>query len=88
MRANVVDSSSGAARRFHHPNLQVGTYPTLMVPAFGVPSSIILHGLSLWQLRRSARKTALHTQQIGTLISRARRSEGTRRLPRDPPRLG
>jgi hypothetical protein len=45
-----------------HPNVQVGTYPTVMVPAFGVPSSIILHGLSLWQLRRRARQTALHTQ--------------------------
>jgi hypothetical protein len=45
-----------------HPNVQVGTYPTVMIPAFGVPSSIILHGLSLWQLRRRARQTALHTQ--------------------------
>jgi cytochrome oxidase assembly protein ShyY1 len=27
-----------------------------------VPSSIILHGLSLWQLRRRARQTALHTR--------------------------
>jgi len=45
-----------------HPNVQIGTYPTVMVPAFGVPSSIILHGLSLWQLRRRARQTALHTQ--------------------------
>jgi len=34
----------------------------VMIPAFGVPSSIILHGLSLWQLRRRARQTALHTQ--------------------------
>jgi hypothetical protein len=40
------------------PNLLVGTYPTVMVPAFAVPSSVILHGLSLWQLRRLARRTA------------------------------
>jgi len=39
-----------------HPNVQIGTYPTVMIPAFGVPSSIILHVLSLWQLRRFARK--------------------------------
>jgi len=42
-----------------HPNVQVGTYPTVMIPAFGVPSSIILHGLSLCQLRRRARQTTL-----------------------------
>ena len=43
--------------RFHvlaldHPNILTSTYPTVMIPAFGVPSSIILHGLSLWQLGR------------------------------------
>jgi hypothetical protein len=38
------------------PNVQMGTYPTVMIPAFTVPSSIILHVLSLWQLRRLARK--------------------------------
>jgi len=40
----------------HHPNVALGTYPGVMVPAFAVPSWIILHGLSLWQLRRMARK--------------------------------
>jgi hypothetical protein len=39
-----------------HPNLLIGTYPTVMIPAFTVPSSIMLHVLSLWQLRRLARK--------------------------------
>ena len=29
-----------------------GLYPTVMTPAFGVPSSILLHALSLRQLRR------------------------------------
>lgn len=38
------------------PNLQIGTYPTVMIPAFTVSSSIILHVLSLWQLRRLARR--------------------------------
>jgi len=57
-------SSPGPLQVFalDHPNVQVGTYPTVMIPAFGVPSSIILHGLSLWQLTRRARQTALHTQ--------------------------
>ena len=35
-----------------HSNILTSTYPTVMIPAFGVPSSIILHGLSLWQLGR------------------------------------
>ena len=39
------------------PNATVGVYPNLMIPAFAVPSSILLHALSLRQLRR--RKTAL-----------------------------
>jgi hypothetical protein len=38
-----------------HPNTLVGTYPTVMIPAFAVPSSIILHILSIWQLRRRGR---------------------------------
>ena len=43
------------------PNVQIGTYPTVMIPAFAVPSSIILHVLSLWQLWRFER-TAHETQ--------------------------
>jgi hypothetical protein len=39
-----------------HPNLQTGVYPSVMIPAFAVPSWIILHALSLWQLRRAARR--------------------------------
>jgi hypothetical protein len=35
-----------------HSNTLIGTFPTVMIPAFAVPTSIILHGLSLWQLRR------------------------------------
>lgn len=35
------------------PNF-LGTYPLALIPAFAVPSSILLHALSLRQLRRSA----------------------------------
>jgi hypothetical protein len=41
-----------------HPNVLVGTYPTAMIPAFAVPLSLILHGVSLWQLRRRSRARA------------------------------
>ena len=34
------------------PLSEVGTYPTVMIPAFAVPSSILLHALSIRQLRR------------------------------------
>ena len=37
------------------PNAQLGTFPTVMIPAFAVPSSILLHALSLRQLRRLRR---------------------------------
>jgi hypothetical protein len=34
------------------PNAALGMFPTVMIPAFAVPSSILLHALSLRQLRR------------------------------------
>jgi hypothetical protein len=37
------------------PNAGVGLYPTVLIPAFAVPSSILLHVLSLRQLRRARR---------------------------------
>jgi hypothetical protein len=37
------------------PNATAGIYPNVMVPAFAVPSSILLHVLSLRQLRRCRR---------------------------------
>jgi hypothetical protein len=40
------------------PNVQLGSFPTVMIPAFAVPSSILLHALSLRQLRRLARRAA------------------------------
>ena len=36
------------------PNILATSYPTVMTPAFTVPLSLILHGVSLWQLRRRA----------------------------------
>jgi hypothetical protein len=36
--------------------VQLGTYPTVMIPAFAVPSSVLLHVLSLRQLYRRARQ--------------------------------
>jgi hypothetical protein len=35
------------------PNRELGTFPSVMIPAFAVPSSILLHALSLRQLRRA-----------------------------------
>jgi len=40
------------------PPIGAGTYPLVMIPAFAVPSSIILHALSLRQLYRLGRKKA------------------------------
>src|SRR5262245_52707344 len=36
------------------PNTQLGTFPMVMIPTFAVPSSILLHALSLRQLWRRA----------------------------------
>ena len=38
------------------PNVQLGTFPTVMIPAFAVPSSILLHVLSLRQLHCMAHR--------------------------------
>jgi len=40
-----------------HQTASLGTYPTVMIPAFAVPRSVILHGLLLWQLKRLGRNT-------------------------------
>jgi hypothetical protein len=44
-----------------HPNTLIGTFPTVMIPAFAVPFSTLLHLLSLRQLKR-----ANHRQQAAT----------------------
>ena len=40
------------------PNTIAGVYPNVMIPAFAVPSSILLHALSLRQLSRRSRAEA------------------------------
>jgi hypothetical protein len=40
------------------PSIGTGTYPTVLTPAFVVPASILLHVLSLRQLRRCSRAEA------------------------------
>jgi hypothetical protein len=45
---------------FDIPVSQAGTYPTVMIPAFAVPSSILLHALSIRQLRRRKDCIASH----------------------------
>jgi hypothetical protein len=37
-------------------NIATSTFPLVMIPAFAVPLSLILHGLSLWQLMRRSRR--------------------------------
>jgi hypothetical protein len=40
------------------PSIGAGTYPLVLIPTFAVPSSIILHALSLRQLTRIGRREA------------------------------
>ena len=42
-----------------------------MVPAFGVPLSLILHGLSLWQLKRRAGRSGI-ARDIGSPVAAGR----------------
>jgi hypothetical protein len=44
------------------PNTLLGTYPTVMIPAFAVPTSFMLHALSLRQLARLRRSHTLSQQ--------------------------
>jgi hypothetical protein len=41
------------------PSIGAGAYPDVLTPAFVIPSSILLHALSLRQLRRRSRTEAL-----------------------------
>jgi len=45
----------------HGPSIGAGVYPGVLTPAFVVPSSILLHFLSLRQLRRSSQASAQTT---------------------------
>ena len=53
-------TSPGPLQRFafDHPNLTTGAYPTAIIPAFTVPTSLVLHALSLRQLLRRTRPVA------------------------------
>jgi hypothetical protein len=44
---------------FDIPASLAGTYPRVMIPAFSVPSSILLHALSLRQLTRRKIRTQM-----------------------------
>jgi len=52
------------------------SYPLVMIPAFAVPLSLILHGMSLWQLKRmgqrSRSKRELENSSDRTAITHAR----------------
>ena len=48
----------------NHPNLFVSRYPLVMIPAFMVPLSFILHGICLWKLRRMAKTLASNAPAI------------------------
>ena len=37
---------------FDAPNLLISSYPLVMIPTFGVPIALMLHGLVLWRLQR------------------------------------
>jgi hypothetical protein len=50
------------------PSIGAGTYPLVLIPTFAVPSSIILHALSLRQLSRIGRRGAID-QPAGSAIS-------------------
>lgn len=59
----VAVTLGGLSRSGLLHGLGVGTaslsYPLIMIPVFTVPQSLILHGLSLWQIRRAARRASL-----------------------------
>ena len=42
----------------HGAASQLASYPLVMIPTFAVPTSIILHALSLRQLRRAGKTVA------------------------------
>jgi hypothetical protein len=53
-------TSPGPLQRFafDHPNLTTGAYPIAIIPAFTVPTSLVLHALSLRQLHRRTHAVA------------------------------
>jgi len=45
-------------------NIASTTFPLVMIPAFSVPFYLIVHSLSLWQLRRIGRKDIRSTRSL------------------------
>jgi hypothetical protein len=45
-------------------------YPLVMIPAFAVPLSLILHGVSIWQLARRAKRQTSSRDQGGAALAR------------------
>jgi hypothetical protein len=41
------------------PNQLVSAYPLVMIPTFGVPLALILHGIVLWRLRTSREESSI-----------------------------
>ncbi|MBO0741249.1 MAG: MFS transporter [Hyphomicrobiaceae bacterium] len=54
------------------PNAQLDTFPAVMIPTFAVPSSILLHALSLRQLWRRRALRALPSSALEASEARAR----------------
>jgi len=50
----------------NHPNLLASRYPLVMIPAFLVPLSSIMHGICLWKLRRMAQTAAWKSTSFPT----------------------
>jgi hypothetical protein len=68
-----------------HPNTLIATFPAAIIPAFVVPFSILLHVLSLRQLKRSAGKSVAAASGYGELVTgRALELETGRGERREP----
>ncbi len=58
------------------PNTATRSYPLVMIPAFAVPLSLLLHALSLRQLQRSARREGPGVAALSSGTTRAPGSAG------------
>jgi hypothetical protein len=57
MRAAIVEREHVPVLVHEVPSISAGAYPNVLTPAFAVPSSILLHLLSLRQLIRRSVKS-------------------------------
>jgi hypothetical protein len=46
------------------PNVLISTFPLVMIPTFAVPLALILHGLTLWRLRREPKIGSANTAAL------------------------